>query len=430
MTNLYRQRYSSYEALPALAIILFSAVFVTSLHADGKVFAPRTYKGSLEERSQEAIIIFTNDPSEERSGFEHVILKITVEGGVDNFAWVVPFPNEPKVEKEDGKLFAELFNYVQARSPRWSAPGAKSEVKSEKKSEDVRPVEVLSRKTVGSYDVAVVRENQAGALNRWLETEDYQPIVGGEDVIEFYRKKGYVFACIKVADTALAEKKSAELHPLRFSFSTGGYDGIYYPMKLTGLQKQNFLVNLYVFYGAWLNDHRNDYGFERRGFHLVFRDWDEPDCEPNAGKRWADPNSDPYLRPYVHSLPTTTKLFAKLHPDRKFYLTNVQGRFAPADVRNWKDDLWLYPYYVDKSMVPYDARTGSASEDDSSADQLEFAAPKPVVYADLRVGLLNVANNLWWEHPALVGAAIFIVGSAFGIVGMVFLRRIRRTPAE
>lgn len=64
-------------------------------------------------------------------------------------------------------------------------------------------------------------------------------------MIEFYRKKGYVFCCIKVTEAQLQAKTPVDLHPLRFTFKTGGRDGIYFPMKLSGLQKQPFDVNLY-----------------------------------------------------------------------------------------------------------------------------------------------------------------------------------------
>ena len=47
--------------------------------ADGKVIPPRDYKGSLEERAQEAVIIFHG--SDRRGGAsEDLILKIRVEG--------------------------------------------------------------------------------------------------------------------------------------------------------------------------------------------------------------------------------------------------------------------------------------------------------------------------------------------------------------
>ena len=86
------------------------------LLGDGKVVLPRDYRGSLEEVAQEAIIIFLQDDSGESSSIEHLILKIRVEGDADNFGWVIPFPNEPDVKKEDAELFKDCFDYVQARN--------------------------------------------------------------------------------------------------------------------------------------------------------------------------------------------------------------------------------------------------------------------------------------------------------------------------
>jgi hypothetical protein len=33
------------------------------------------------------------------------------------------------------------------------------------------------------------------------------------------------------------------------------------------------------------------------------------------------------------------------------------------DVRQWKDDLWMSPYYTDRNMVPHDAHPGGAAAD-------------------------------------------------------------------
>ena len=39
--------------------------------------------------------------------------------------------------------------------------------------------------------------------------------------------------------------------------------------------------------------------------------------------------------------------------------TTLQARgLKPDGVRHWSDDLWLFPYYVDTSFVPFDARPG------------------------------------------------------------------------
>lgn len=344
--------------------IAFHAVAFLSLagicFADGKVIRPVNYTGSLEETSQEAIIVF-HGGDEEKSATEDLILKIEVAGDTDDFAWVVPFPNPPQTAEESDKLFKELFSYVETRlrpQPKAKFSGLKSANAVEGEAIDQK-VEVISREVVGSYEVAVVKEKIAGSLNEWLEKEGYQPLENAEDVISFYREKDYVFACVKVADTGLKKAKGekVDLHPLRFTFKTGGRDGVYFPMKMTGLQTEPFNVNLYVFYGAWLNDHINGYGYEHRGFSMKYRDWDTKECKANAGKAWSLPERDPFLKNLAGQIPTVKKFFQKRHPGELFYLTNVQANgLKPKDVRQWKNDLWMYPFYTDKEFIPYDER--------------------------------------------------------------------------
>jgi len=350
------------RALPALALaMLLPSVTL----ADGMVIpranmprAKAKYEGSLEERAQEAIIIFHGSDKPGKAT-EDLILKITVEGSADDFAWVIPFCKEPRVKKADAALFKELHDYVHYRlEPKpekekaMGGMGGIGVMGGRRKD-----VTVLSRKVVGSYDVAVVRENTPGRLNGWLADEGYRRIEDGDDVIEFYRAKGYVFACIKVSDAKLKTNTPADLHPLRFRFTTGGRDGIYFPMKMTGLQKEPFDVNLYVFYRFWLNDKLNQYGYENHGFRRRYRDWDTARCKPNGGKNWTYPLGDPFLRPAADKVPKVAKLLRDLRPGKRYYLTNIWAdKLDPAKVRKWDDDLWLFPYYTDRKRVPYDAR--------------------------------------------------------------------------
>ena len=342
--------------LPVLVLLAAAPVL-----GDGKLLPRRDYEGSLEERAQEAIIVF-NGSKTPREAREDLILKITVAGAAQDFAWVIPFPNEPEVAKEDVKLFKELFDYVEHRTRGRGKKGKKAA--GEALGAEAKGVEVVSRKVVGSYDVAVVREKKAGALNGWLETNGYRTLENGEDVISFYRKKRYVFACIKVADAALTQGTPVDLHPLRFSFETGGRDGIYFPMKMTGLQTEPFDVVLYVFYRYWLNDRLSRYGFSHRGFRLKYRDWDGPDCEANGGKAWSAPEQDPFLKSLAGKIPTVTELMRRRHPGERFYLTKLQARsLKPEAVRVWPDDLWLFPHYTNREFVPYDARPGGVAYD-------------------------------------------------------------------
>jgi hypothetical protein len=388
---------------------MLGLVLIPMARGDGKMVAPRVYKerpyqGSLQERAQEAIIVFQGSQTRGEA-VEDLILKVRVEGEIDSFAWVIPFPSQPSVHKESPMLFQELHHYVEAQLARLSELRSERSLKAKKdkaegaKGSEPAPVAVLFREVVGSYDVATVRENVAGGLQQWLGAEGYQPLPDAEDVIGFYRNKGYVFACIKVANTFLSRKQSVDLHPLRFTFQTGGRDGIYFPMKMTGLQEKPFDVNLHVFYRFWINDDVSKYGFVHRGFELRYRDWDTPACEANGGKAYSSPSSDPLLKPQARHLPTLTDLFRKLHPGERYYLTSIQARqLQPASVRDWNDDLWLFPYYTGSKRVPYDVREGGPA----AAGWPNDTIPEDYDDADY--------NFLWWLGAGGAVLAVLIFG--------------------
>ncbi|MGI9517572.1 MAG: DUF2330 domain-containing protein [Pirellulaceae bacterium] len=349
----------------ASCIVILAAIFLrftaeNSLLADGLVVKKRSYAGSLEERSQEAIIIF-RPAAEAGTAVQDLILSIEVEGTASEFGWVVPFPNQPEIFEEDPGLFEELFDYVERRqsSRRPKLPGAKSPGTDD----EAGNIEVLARNIVGDYEVTIVRETRSGGLNPWLAANDFQTLDNAEDVLDFYRDKDYVYACIRYTSEALAAEGRINSHPLRFRFATGGTDGMYFPMRLTGLQNDPFDVTLYVFCPSWVNDDLNRFGFVHRGLTLYHRDWDTPRCDRNAGKTYSSPDNDPYLKDLAWMLDKTSAMFQALYPGQGFYLTKIQGiAMQPRTVRNWSDDLWLFPYYTDRTLVPFDAReAGPAS---------------------------------------------------------------------
>ena len=156
-------------ALLVMAGSLAVSYATPSARADGKLVPPRDYPGSLEEHAQEAIIIFHGQQGE-KPAVEDLILKLSVAGVRDpgalkSFGWVVPFPKPPRVHREDARLFRECFDYVEAR--RFARDHKKKGTLSKAADGAERKgVHVIERKIVGSYDVAVVRETEAGALNR------------------------------------------------------------------------------------------------------------------------------------------------------------------------------------------------------------------------------------------------------------------------
>jgi hypothetical protein len=345
---------------PKLLIFPFILLitFPLTIFADGMVVPPIQYKGSLNETAQEAILIF-HKGTEQQPSSQDMILKITVQGETKDFGWVVPLPSVPDTGKADAAMFQELHDYVQARQPR--RPKATPSFKNglDQKSESAPAAVVIKREIVGSYDVAIVREKKDGGLKDWLKDNEFKTPENVGDLIAFYRKKGYVFACMKVSDAELTKGASADLHPIRFRFTTGGRDGIFFPMRMTGLQKERFNLNLYVFYNRWGNDRLSRFGYMQKGLSRRWRDYDSRSCKPNAGKLWSNPSKDPYLKNYARIFPTVTEYMKENFPNNRYYLTNVYANnLNPKNVLDWEDDLWMFPYYTDKRFVPYDAREG------------------------------------------------------------------------
>jgi hypothetical protein len=105
--------------------------------------------------------------------------------------------------------------------------------------------------------------------------------------------------------------------------------------------------------------------------------------------------------------PTLTKLIQKLHPGEPYYLTNIRAtNLNPRSVRDWSDDLWLFPYYTDKAFAPFDARPGgpasaayprvAVTPPSSPRSVAETAAPKATsMGCGLVVGAMLIGISTW-----------------------------------
>jgi len=287
-------------------------------------YEEREYQGSLEQKAQEAIIVY-------KDGLEDLILKVTYQGKPKDFAWVIPFPSVPEISKESAELFAELFAYVERAVARKSRRLFKwGKLKEEGEEAGVR---VIATKTVGSYETVTVKEETKGALNRWLKENGYVELKGAEEELEYYRNSDWVFVCVKVRD-AIAEQEGVDLHPLRFKFKTRHEDEIVYPLKLSVFQKAPLDVSLYIFADWMINIDYDEKGVLTKKFLSRYEDGD--------ARRWSHEQVRGAL-PMV----STRQFFLKNYPRDTFFLTNIQARgLEPAKVREWTEDLCIYPRYV------------------------------------------------------------------------------------
>ena len=337
-------------------VITLCAVCISSVaFADGIVRAARGQRAHrsyhVYEKHQEAILVSTQDDN--NKAIQEMILKITVAGKSKDFGWIIPFPSKPDIQKESPGLFKDLSGYLNARmgpkKKRKSAVASRSSSRS-----SGAPVRIIENKVVGNFETTVLTETAHGGLNQWLGDNGFEPFEEeSNDVIGWYRKKGYVFACIRVK-SELRGNRSIQSHPLRFTFRTGGTDGIFFPMKLTGEQDERFSVRLWVFRDSWLNESINRFGHDTFRLKTTYHDFDTAECVPNEGKSYASPQADPFLRPLASKLSIVSQFFESNYPNDKFYLSVLDGHYSPDDLQSWPGDIWLFPHYVDDTMSPFD----------------------------------------------------------------------------
>jgi hypothetical protein len=134
---------------------------------------PRSYKGSISQNTQEAVIFHHN-------GMQDMILRINYEikgeKAPDQFAWIITVPNEPQqYELADSEIYEETFDWawplVEPPRPRSnflglvdSAPAATG------------GLELSQKVEVGPYDIQPIKVKGAdalGALNEWLTANGF-----------------------------------------------------------------------------------------------------------------------------------------------------------------------------------------------------------------------------------------------------------------
>ena len=216
-----------------IGIILMSIITIVS--ADGGFFQPAKSAAYGPEKditlpAQKAVIIYENNT-------EDLILQVKYEGEVENFAWVVPLPNRPTINVSQPELFFELFSLTVPEYLRMIRPGG---------GEKPVLVEVIERKTVGIYDVAVLYAEDPEALTNWLNLNGYFFPTEGKAILDYYINKEWYFVAMKI-NINITEKerlKEGTIQPIRLSFES---EKIIYPLKITSLSADESEILLYIF---------------------------------------------------------------------------------------------------------------------------------------------------------------------------------------
>lgn len=260
-------------------------------------------------------------------GVETLVMSSTFAGSADDFAWLIPTPSKPEVDKVSVGLFSEL-------STRTS--------RAFKQTGDIYPVPFMVRglatesfsgpsitveetKEVGYYEATVVSATDSQELIRWLAERGYTyPSTQGH-LLNDYIKDKWHFTVVRIkpefADEYIAASlRSGHSTPLKLTFSS---DDMIYPFKLSRIKiahdgndpkpdytkqvqekptrayyddyyyryKERFPVVIYT-----IADHRKKLsGFQTEYAGWITKDDVEKLTEPTGGKAWISPKEKKYF---------------------------------------------------------------------------------------------------------------------------------------
>ena len=279
--------------------LLFCSLFlVVSVWADGKIFVPDVEPPHLPY--QRAILLFQNET-------ETLLLQTqfvrTNEDTISTMGWIVPVPSVPKISILSSDLGSTLFHSLafQTHPKRISIssiamfcililwivslilavifslpfliPKEKSFLhKFEPHKEKILfltsfllilavpfyfflpmfsharalDVEVLDSKSIGIYDVQVIRAQKTQDLIQWLQQHSFRYTQADQDVFRHYITNGWVFVSARIRpDKAHAAETYQEgmPDPLVLQFQT---DRPVYPLALTALTGTDTQILLYL----------------------------------------------------------------------------------------------------------------------------------------------------------------------------------------
>ncbi len=281
-------------------VLIFSFVCGHAL-ADGGFFG----KGGrdISEPEQKAVIFF-------HEGEEELVLSVRFDGASEEFAWLVPTPQPPRVEESDIGLFEGMSTVTQSGTTHWQDGGTLGMDNAMKDGADV-----LEELTVGAFDLTVLRADDAGDLRSWLEERGFAYDGEAEEVLAGYIERGWCFTAMRISpssgdsmhgdlDYQLSE---GTIDPLRFSFGT---PEPVYPLRISSLNPGKTEVLLYVL------------GPQAYGHDSMRMEYAE---------RWQPVQIGAFGR--------FSALAAKMQADGGCYVTKMRHAFAPEEM----EDLYLSP---------------------------------------------------------------------------------------
>lgn len=305
--------------------------FVVSLapvlaQADGAIMPEPGYY--MYETAQTAAIFYESDTQTET-----LVVGMTYQGTAKEFAWMIPTPSKPEVERGSRTLFSEISDLMYGEDyydySYYPTAGVLEE-------EAVGGgVTVVEEKQVDYYDVTVLEATSSQDLLDWLNTNGYQFPSEKKYILNDYVAAGWFFTALKInadsVDKTVAEAlRTGQAVPVQLTFTTAN---MVYPLRISAVTDDASTyqtIDLYIF---------DDHKVEANQFYDNYGDWVKQDeitqlAHDTNGNSWVEP------------------------ADKKYFLTYLSANLSAADMT---DDV--FPFDADNNdTTSYSSSSWDAEE--------------------------------------------------------------------
>lgn len=218
-----------------LSILFLSLPILTS--ADGMVLPPPDRY--VYETGQKAVIFY-------EKGVETLVLSTSFKGDADDFAWVIPTPQKPEVNKSSDELFSSLekltapqVDYNRPQPLYLGAAGGLEE----------KSVQIIETKKIDYYDITVLKAGDKEALVKWLNDHEYQFPENSSYILDSYITDKWYFTAVKIDASSTSSGVEAQLReghaiPLQLVFKT---DKPVYPLKISSVMSDSSPKNAPIY---------------------------------------------------------------------------------------------------------------------------------------------------------------------------------------
>lgn len=309
-----------------LFIVLCVGLGPLLARADGAIMPVPDYY--MYETGQTAAIFYESDTQTET-----LVVGMTYQGTAKEFAWLIPTPNKPEVERGSRTLFSEISDLIYGdRNYDYYATGS---LQVEEFSDVGSGVNVVEEKQIDYYDVTVLEATSGQDLLDWLNDNGYTYPTEKQYILNDYVTAGWYFTAMKINAASLDRSVGKALHtgqavPVQLTFTTAN---LVYPLRISAVTDDTSTyqsITLYIF---------DDHKVEASGFYEDYADWVKKDKITNLAH---DTNGNPWVEP----------------ANKKYFLTQLSASLTPSEMT---DDV--FPTDAeDNSTIDYYGTHWTASE--------------------------------------------------------------------